>query len=118
MAISATTRKHHANAGNGKWTFLTNHAHVLLCIARKPSTLIRDLAGLVGITERAVQGIIADLEADGYVAHERRGRCNRYKVHSGQHMRHPVERHRRISTLMELVGGRNGAGTRSRKSQE
>lgn len=89
----------------GEWTFLTNHAHVLLLVARNPEYRIRDLAALVGITERAVQGVISDLEAAGYLRHERIGRRNRYRIHASAPMRHPVERHRRVAALIELVLG-------------
>jgi predicted ArsR family transcriptional regulator len=85
------------------WTFLTNHAHVLLSIASAPDARIRELAVRVGITERAVQRIIAELEAAGYLSHEREGRRNVYRVRSNQPLRHPIERHRRVSALLDLV---------------
>ena len=64
------------------WTFMTNHAHVLLCIAENPKSRMRDLAAKIGITERAVQRIIAELEAAGYLSHGRKGRNNHYMVHT------------------------------------
>jgi predicted transcriptional regulator len=85
------------------WTFLTNHAHVLLCIARDPLVRVRDVAARVGITERAVQRIIAELEDAGYVTHERDGRRNRYEVRREMPLRHPIERHRSVSQLIALV---------------
>ncbi|HEU4404561.1 MAG TPA: winged helix-turn-helix transcriptional regulator [Polyangiaceae bacterium] len=85
------------------WTFLTNHAHVLLCIARDPEARIRDLAGAVGITERAVQRIVADLEAVGYLAHEREGRRNRYEVRAELPLRHPLEAHCAVGALFALL---------------
>jgi DNA-binding transcriptional ArsR family regulator len=85
------------------WTFLTNHAHVLLCIVRDPEARIRDLAGAVGITERAVQRILADLEAAGYVAHEREGRRNRYQVCADLPLRHPLESHHSVGALIALI---------------
>lgn len=87
------------------WTFLTNHAHVLLCIAREPEARMRDVANLVGITERAVQRIVADLEEAGYVERTRDGRRNRYKVRVHLRLRHPIEQHRRVSALIALVKG-------------
>ena len=87
------------------WTFLTNHAHVLLCIARAPEVRIRELAMQVGITERAVQRIIAELEAGGYLSHEREGRRNVYAVDRTLPLRHPVERHAGISVLLDLLQG-------------
>lgn len=87
------------------WTFLTNHAHVLLCIARDPEARMREVADLVGITERAVQRIVADLAAAGYLERIRTGRRNRYKVNVDVPLRHPIERHRRVSSLIALVRG-------------
>lgn len=88
-----------------EWTFLTNHSHVLLCLARDNSMRMRDIAEVVGITERAVQRIVADLEEAGYIEHERVGRRNTYRVHGDLHLRHPVERHCRISELIEMTRG-------------
>jgi DNA-binding MarR family transcriptional regulator len=87
------------------WTFLTNHAHVLLCVARDADLRIRDLATRVGITERAIQRVIADLEEAGYVSHERTGRRNRYRVEPSLPLRHPLERHKKIALLLDLVRG-------------
>jgi DNA-binding MarR family transcriptional regulator len=89
----------------GAWTFLTNHAHVLLCIARQPDVRMRDVAAMVGVTERAVQRIVADLENAGYLLHERDGRRNRYEVRAAAPLRHPVEQHCRIAGLIQLVNG-------------
>jgi DNA-binding IclR family transcriptional regulator len=85
------------------WTFLTNHAHVLLAIAAEPGARIRDVAARVGITERAVQRIVAELEEAGYLSHEREGRRNAYRVDPKLPLRHPVERHLRVGALVELV---------------
>ncbi len=63
------------------WTFLTNHAHVLLCVARDPGARLRDVADVVGITERAAQRIVAELEEAGYLTRTRDARRNRYEVH-------------------------------------
>jgi DNA-binding transcriptional ArsR family regulator len=87
------------------WTFLTNHAHVLLAIAREPEARMRDVAAAVGITERAVQRIVADLEAAGYVERVREGRRNRYAVREDLPLRHPIESHRRVRALLDLVHG-------------
>ncbi len=89
--------------GESAWTFLTNHAHVLLCIAREPEVVMRDVAGRVGITERAVQRIVADLEKAGYIQRIRRGRQNQYKVRAKMPLRHAIERHRHVSALIALV---------------
>lgn len=85
------------------WTFLTNHAHVLLCIAAEPESLLRDVAAQVGITERAVQRIVAELEADGYLIRHRAGRRNNYTIRADLPLRHPIERHQRVSALIALV---------------
>src|SRR5262245_58375751 len=67
--------------GRTKWTFLSNHGHVLLAIAREPEARVREIAHQVGITERAVLRIIAELEESGYLSHRRNGRRNNYRVH-------------------------------------
>jgi len=85
------------------WTFLTNHAHVLLRIAMEPRVLVRTLADDVGIRERAVLRIIADLEADGYLSHTREGRQNVYEVNLTKTLRHPIERHCSIGELIDAV---------------
>ena len=87
----------------GRWTFLTNHAHVLICIVDKPETRMRDIAEKVAITERAVQHIVGDLEEAGYVQRERTGRRNRYKVRKSLPLRHPIEKHQRVSALLRLI---------------
>ena len=88
------------------WTFLTNHAHVLICIAEDLNARIRDIAGRVGITERGVQRIINELEEAGYLTHAREGRRNVYRVRATQPLRHPMERHRSVGALLDLGGGR------------
>ena len=85
------------------WTFLTNHAHVLLCLARDSTMRIRDMALQVGITERAVQGIISDLELAGYVKRIRTGRRNSYQIDKGLHLRHPIEEHTTIADLIQTI---------------
>ena len=85
------------------WTFLSNHAHVLLCLASRPRMLLREVALRVGITERAVQKILVDLEAEGLVTRQRDGRRNRYQLHLDQPLRHPLEAHRSVRELIELV---------------
>jgi DNA-binding IclR family transcriptional regulator len=76
---------------------------VLLCIAREPEIRLRDVAERVGITERAVQRIVADLEAGRYLERSRSGRRNRYQVHPGLPLRHPIEAHRDVGALLALV---------------
>lgn len=84
------------------WTFLTNHGHVLVCLARSPDLRLRDVAALVGITERAVQRIVADLEAAGYLTRHRSGRQNEYEINREKALRHPVEAHQTVATLLAL----------------
>ena len=92
------------------WTFLTNHAHVLICIADNPEVRMRDVAARVGVTERAVQRIVAELEEAGYLSHERVGRCNRYNVHTALPLRHPIEQHCLVASLLKpILGGRRTA---------
>lgn len=85
------------------WTFLTNHSHVLICIARDPGIRGRDIAEKVGITERSAQSIIADLVEGGYLTRERVGRRNHYEVHPDLPLRHPVERDHQVGELLRLV---------------
>jgi DNA-binding MarR family transcriptional regulator len=89
--------------GRSEWTFLTNHAHVLICIVDTRDARIRDIADKVGITERAVQRILGELEEAGYIQRVRTGRRNRYKVHKSLPLRHPIEEHRRVSALLTLI---------------
>lgn len=86
-----------------RWTFLTNHSHVLVLVHTNPDAVLREVAVEVGITERAVQRIIQDLEAGGFIERERIGRRNRYKVLVDQPLRHPIESHRKIGDLLSLV---------------
>ncbi|HSO39647.1 MAG TPA: MarR family transcriptional regulator [Labilithrix sp.] len=85
------------------WTFLTNHAHVLLSIARDPEVRLRDLAAVIGITERAAHRIVVDLERGGYLSRQRSGRRTHYEVHPEVPLRHPVEQHRTARSLIALL---------------
>ncbi len=90
------------------WTFLTNHAHVLVVLNHEPNLRLRDVAVRVGITERAVQRIVMDLHHEGYLLVEKEGRRNRYRVVPGRPLRHPVEQHRTVGDLLALVGSGKG----------
>jgi len=111
--------------GVTSWTFLTNHAHVLLSIAAQPEPTLREVAARVGITERAVQRIVADLETAGYLRRDRTGRRNSYQIDPDLPLRHPVERHQAVNMLLALVRpaaptgkpGRRAAATRRRDSK-
>lgn len=85
------------------WTFLTNHAHVLLCIAADPGSRGRDIAERVGITERSAQSIVADLVEAGYLTRRRVGRRNHYELHPDLPLRHPIEQSNRVAELLKLV---------------
>jgi DNA-binding IclR family transcriptional regulator len=87
------------------WTFLTNHSHVLLVLSRHPDVRIRDIAIAVGITERAVQRILEELETGGYILVEKTGRRNRYTVNPRMQLRHPVEAHCTVGGLVHFVHG-------------
>lgn len=106
----------------GSWTFLSNHAHTLVCLARSPDVVMREVAVEVGITERAVHNIIADLEASGVLTRERDGRRNHYEIHRERPLRHPVEAHCTVGELIDMVvehsanpRGRPPARSRMRK---
>jgi len=90
--------------GENRWTFLSNHAHVLILLSRNQSMVLREVALAIGITERAVQRIIADLEGDGFIEREKIGRKNHYQILSKQPLRHPIESHRTIGDLLAMLG--------------
>jgi DNA-binding MarR family transcriptional regulator len=87
----------------GGWTFLTNHAQVLLCIDRDPGVRLRDVAGEVGITERAVQRIVRELVEAGFLERRRVGRRNHYEVNRSATMRHRAQAGRDIGALLDLL---------------
>lgn len=93
-------------ASSSRWTFLTNHAHVLAMIHSHPEMVLREIALHVGITERAVQRIIQELEEAGFIQREKVGRRNTYEVQTDVPLRHPIESHRNIGDLLELVSDR------------
>ncbi|QDV64209.1 hypothetical protein V7x_19780 [Crateriforma conspicua] len=86
-----------------RWTFLTNHAHVLIVLHGQPDLVLREVAVRVGITERAVQRIVQELEEEGFLRREKVGRQNHYHVITDQPLRHPIEAHRDIGDLLELI---------------
>jgi DNA-binding IclR family transcriptional regulator len=95
------------------WTFLTNHAQVLLCLAETPDIRLRDVAERVGITERATQRILAELVEAGYVTTDRVGRRNRYSVNRGHMMRHSAQLGYEIGALLEALA-KNGPADAAR----
>lgn len=97
----------------GDWTFFSNYGHVLVCLARNNRARLRDVAQDVGITERAVQKIVKDLQEAGYITVRKQGRCNRYRINRRKTLRHGLESHVTISRLLALVSppGRVDPGT-------
>ncbi len=89
-----------------EWSFLTNHARVLLCIARDPGVRLRDIAATLGITERTAYGVVADLTNAGYVLKQRDGRRNRYEVQHHLPLPEKTTRERTVGEVLELLGGR------------
>ncbi len=89
-----------------EWSFLTNHARVLLCIARDPGVRLREIASTLGITERTAFGVVADLTDAGYVIKERDGRRNRYEIQHHLPLVEPASEERTVGELLELLGGR------------
>ena len=86
-----------------QWTFLTNHAHTLVCIARDPGLRLRDVAERVGVTERAAQRIVSDLVDAGYLERRRDGRRNTYRVRADRPLRHPVEHGHHIGEILAVL---------------
>ncbi len=85
------------------WTFLSNHAHVLVCLAADPDTRVRDIAAEVGITERRVNAIIGDLESAGIITVYKSGRRNSYEIDRKARLRHPLESHKTVGDLLKGV---------------
>ena len=102
MAEVAGSRRS-GGAAAKTWTFLTNHAHVLLVVRRDPNARLREIADAVGVTERAVQLILGDLEDAGYVRRTKVGRRNAYVVLGGP-LRHALERGRAVDDLLDALG--------------
>ena len=89
--------------GEGAWTLLTGHGHALVEIARNPGARIRDISPVVGLAERTVQAIVADLEAAGYLTRARTGRRVRYTVNRDSLFRHSAQEGHRIGPLLDLL---------------
>ena len=95
-----------------EWSFLTNHARVLLCIARDPGVRLRDIAATVGVTERTAFGIVAELTDAGYVIKERDGRRNRYEIQDHLPLEEPTSEELTIGEVLQLLGGHEIARVR------
>jgi DNA-binding IclR family transcriptional regulator len=88
-----------------RWSFLTNHARVLLCIAHDPGVRLRDIAARVGVTERSAYGIVTDLAEAGYVVKEKDGRRNRYQIQAHLPLPDSASRERTIGEVLALLAG-------------
>jgi DNA-binding Lrp family transcriptional regulator len=103
---SSSRNRHPTSAPRGSgWDFLTNHAHVLICVADDPGIRLRDIAAAVGITERAAHRILSELVEEGYVLRERQGRRNRYQVEPDLPLRHPLVNGRAVGDLLKVLIG-------------
>ena len=91
-----------------EWHFVTNYAHVLVCIAADPSARLRDIAGSVGVTERTATQLVRDLEQAGYLTKTRTGRRNQYEVHDELPLRHPRHRHHTVGELIRFLQAPTG----------
>jgi predicted ArsR family transcriptional regulator len=87
----------------GDWTFFSNYGHVLVCLARNRDARLRDVAEDVGVTERAVQKIVRDLQGAGFLTVSKHGRCNRYRINKRKALRHELEMHCTVGKLLALV---------------
>ncbi|MFK7850912.1 MAG: helix-turn-helix transcriptional regulator [Akkermansiaceae bacterium] len=90
-----------------QWTFFSNHGHVLIFLSREPDVPLREVAIAVGITERAVQRIVADLEEAGYLTRERDGRRNVYTLNTDQRLRHTLEKNNSIGDVIAVLSKNN-----------
>jgi predicted DNA-binding transcriptional regulator len=93
------------------WTFLTNHARVLLCVAHDPGVRLRDIAASLNITERSAFAIITDLAEAGYVVKEKNGRRNRYHVQTHLPLPEPIGRERTIGEVLAILTGTDAPAT-------
>ena len=93
----------HNNQKIESWTFFSNNVHVLICLTHSPQPTTRQIATQVGITERAVQRILAKLVRAGIVTVKKEGRRNSYELHLDQQLRHPLESHKTIGEFINLI---------------
>ena len=91
------------NATPPDWTFLTNHAQVLVCVANDPGARLRDIGQRVGITERAAHRIVVDLTAAGYITRQRNGRRNQYTINAHLPVHDPIAREQNVGQLIEVL---------------
>jgi hypothetical protein len=91
--------------GTRTWSFLTNHAQVLLCIAQDPGIRLREIGETIGITERAAHRIVVELAAAGYISRTRNGRRNHYTIQSHLPLPEPLAREQKIGDLLDVLAG-------------
>jgi DNA-binding MarR family transcriptional regulator len=103
FVTSVSSNEQPSSDSTGSWRFLTNHAHVLVCVAHDPGIRLRDIAAAVGITERAAHRIVSELVAGGYVVRNKQGRRNRYEVVHDLPLRHPLVNGKAIGDLLEIL---------------
>jgi DNA-binding IclR family transcriptional regulator len=89
------------------WTFLTNHAQVLVCIANDPGVRLREIGERVGITERAAHRIVVELAAAGYITRQRNGRRNQYTINAHLPVHDPIAREQNVGQLLEILAARH-----------
>jgi Mn-dependent DtxR family transcriptional regulator len=97
-----------SSKGDHEWHFVTNYAHVLVCIAADSSARLRDIAESVGVTERTATQLVRDLEQAGYLTKTRTGRRNQYEVHDELPLRHPRHRHHTVGELIRFLQAPTG----------
>jgi uncharacterized membrane protein len=103
MKTSSGNQNQGSQATTTRWDFLTNHAHVLVCVAHDSGIRLREIAAAVGITERAAHRILSELVVEGYVLRERQGRRNRYQVKPELPLRHPLVQEREVGDLLKVL---------------
>jgi predicted transcriptional regulator len=103
--------------GTPTWSFLTNHAQVLVCIAHDPGVRVRDIGETIGITERAAHRIVSELADAGYISRERHGRRNHYTIQSDLPLPDPLARGQSVGDLLEILAGRAGSISSGRPSR-
>ena len=102
-----------AENGAPRWSFLTNHAQVLICIAHDPGIRLRDIGDAVGITERAAHRIVVELAEAGYISRERNGRRNLYTIKSHLPLPDRVAREQKIGDLLAILAEQHSPGVRA-----
>jgi hypothetical protein len=107
-------------APNGpvEWSFLTNHAQVLVCIAQDPGSRLREIGDAIGITERAAHRIVSELADAGYISRERTGRRNHYTVQSHLPLPDALSREQKIGDLLSILAGRHAPGLRASRAEQ